>query len=50
MANVIGTLEVKVKFSMWQAFKIRVSGLFKNVKTFDQNGDVIKITYNDKKK
>ena len=45
MAMTIGTLDVRVKFSMWQAIKIRVSGLFKNIDKFEQAGDVIKITY-----
>ena len=45
MAQRTGTLEVQVKFSMWQALKIRISGLFRDIERFEQVGDVIKITY-----
>ena len=47
MAKNVGkvTFDLRVKFSMWQALKIRVSGIFKNAESFDQVGEVIKITY-----
>lgn len=39
------TYNIKVKFSMWQALKFRVAGIFKNAESFEQVGEVIKITY-----
>lgn len=47
MAN-LGIINVKVKFSMWDALKIRVSGIFKNAESFKQVGDVIKVIYKTK--
>ena len=41
-------LNIKVKFSFWQALKLRLSGILKNAETFEQVGDVIKITYDKK--
>ena len=47
MAQVIDSILVnlKVKFSFWQALKLRLSGILKNAETFEQVGDVTKITY-----
>ena len=50
MKETKGTLNVKVRISMWQALKIRISGLFKNIEEYNQFGDVIIITYIKNKK
>jgi hypothetical protein len=40
-----GKITVKVNFSLWQAIKLRVSGIFKNAEMYEQVGECIKITY-----
>ena len=45
MAIIPSILNIKVKFSIWQALKCRLSGLFKNIETYEQVNNVIKITY-----
>jgi hypothetical protein len=45
MASDTATITVNVKMSLWQAIKIRVSGIFKNTETYEQVGNCIKIKY-----
>ncbi len=45
MATDMATINVMIKMSLWQAIKIRVSGIFKNAETYEQVGQCIKIKY-----
>ena len=45
MADSTATVVVRIKMSLWQAIKIRVSGIFKNAETYEQVGGFIKIKY-----
>ena len=47
MAQVVDSMLVnlKVRFSFWQALKLRLSGILKNAEMFEQVGEVMKITY-----
>ena len=40
-------VNMKVSFTMWEALKIRVSGIFKGVAEYKQMGDITQITYKD---
>ena len=40
-------INIKIRMSLWQAIKIRISGIFKNVKNFRQAGDYIVIDYRE---
>ena len=43
------TLKIKVlpqvKITLWQAIKLRLSGIFRKVALIEQIGDLLKITY-----
>jgi len=40
-------INIKIRMSLWQAIKIRISGIFKNAKNFRQAGDYIIIDYKE---
>ena len=48
MAQNVANINVMVKMSLWQAIKIRISGVFKNAESFEQVGDCIQIKYRSK--
>ena len=41
-------INVVVKMSLWQALKIRISGRFNNAISFEQEGAIIQIKYQEK--
>ena len=54
MAKVEETIKIKVvpeiKMTLWQAVKIRISGIYKNLEHIEQIGDVLKVTYREQSK
>ena len=47
MATDMATITVMMKMSLWQAIKIRISGIFKSAETYEQVGGFIKIKYKE---
>lgn len=48
MAQNEAKINVTVKMSLWQAIKIRISGIFKNAESFEQVGELTQIKYRSK--
>jgi len=46
MAKIEG-INIKINISLWTAIKMRIAGVFKNVKKYEQIGDVVHIEYKE---
>lgn len=47
MASVGGVIQISLKMSLWEAIKIRMSGIFKNAIAYEQVGNCITIKYKE---
>jgi len=45
MAEITASVNFKLNVTLWQAIKIRISGVFKNAESFEQQGQYIVIKY-----